>query len=72
MEIQEALQWTDRLLLTTTGKHLDTLQRAILEGAWQGTGYRCFISNSPSPVLGEGEPGNEGNPRRNVPRTVLG
>jgi hypothetical protein len=40
MEIQEALQWTDRLLLTTTGKHLDTLQRAILEGAWQGKGYK--------------------------------
>ncbi|OAB59400.1 AAA family ATPase [Phormidium willei BDU 130791] len=40
MEIQEALQWTDRLLLKTTGKHLDTLQRAILEGAWQGKGYK--------------------------------
>ncbi len=40
MGIQEALQWTDRLLLTTTGKHLDTLQRAILEGAWQGKGYK--------------------------------
>jgi hypothetical protein len=45
MEIQEALQWTDRLLLTTTGKHLDTLQRAILEGAWQGKGYRRFPSS---------------------------
>jgi hypothetical protein len=40
MEIQEALQWTDRLLLRTKGKHLDTLQRAILEGAWQGKGYK--------------------------------
>ena len=40
MEIQEALQWTDRLLLKTTGKHLDSLQRAILEGAWQGKGYK--------------------------------
>ncbi len=40
MEIQEAFQWTDRLLLKTTGKHLDSLQRAILEGAWQGKGYK--------------------------------
>lgn len=40
MEIQEALQWTDRLLLKTTGKYLDSLQRAILEGAWQGKGYK--------------------------------
>ena len=38
MEIQEALQWTDELIFTTTGKHLDSLQRAILEGAWQGKG----------------------------------
>ena len=40
MEIQEALQWTDNLIFATTGKHLDSLQRAILEGAWEGKGYQ--------------------------------
>jgi hypothetical protein len=40
MEIQEALQWTDELIFATTGKHLDSLQRAILEGAWEGKGYK--------------------------------
>ncbi|EAW35572.1 AAA family ATPase [Lyngbya sp. PCC 8106] len=40
MEMQEALQWTDHLIFTTTGKHLDSLQRAILEGVWEGKGYK--------------------------------
>lgn len=40
MEIQEALQWTDELIFARTGKHLDSLQRAILEGAWKGKGYK--------------------------------
>lgn len=39
MEIQEALQWTDELIFASTGKHLDSLQRAILEGVWEGKGY---------------------------------
>jgi hypothetical protein len=29
MEIQEALQWTDRLLLKTTGKHLGFAEKVI-------------------------------------------
>lgn len=40
MEIQEALRWTDELIFARTGKHLDSLQRAILEGAWEGKGYK--------------------------------
>lgn len=40
MEIQDALQWTDELIFDRTGKHLDSLQRAILEGAWEGKGYQ--------------------------------
>ncbi len=40
MEIQEALQWTDNLIFATTGKHLDSLQRTILEGVWEGKGYQ--------------------------------
>ena len=40
MEIQDALQWTDELIFARTGKHLESLQRAILEGAWEGKGYK--------------------------------
>lgn len=40
MEIQEALQWTDNLIFARTGKHLDSLQRAILEGVWNGKEYQ--------------------------------
>lgn len=40
MEIQEALQWTDNLIFASTGKHLDSLQRAILEGVWNGKEYQ--------------------------------
>jgi DNA-directed RNA polymerase specialized sigma24 family protein len=40
MEIQEALKWTDELIFARTGKHLESLQRAILEGAWEGKGYK--------------------------------
>ncbi|MET0112747.1 MAG: AAA family ATPase, partial [Limnospira maxima] len=40
MEIQDALQWTDELIFERTGKRLDSLQRAILEGVWEGKGYK--------------------------------
>ncbi len=40
MEMQEALQWADRLIFDTKGKHLDSLQRAILEGVWEGKDYK--------------------------------
>ena len=40
MEIHKALQWTDELIFAKTGKHLDSLQRAILEGAWEHKEYK--------------------------------
>ncbi|MCT7984675.1 ATP-binding protein [Laspinema sp. A4] len=40
MEIHEALQWTDELIFAKTGKHLDSLQRAILEGVWEHKEYK--------------------------------
>lgn len=40
MEMQEALQWTDDLVFARTGKHLDSLQRAILEGVWEHQEYQ--------------------------------
>ncbi|MFM6207086.1 NB-ARC domain-containing protein [Planktothrix sp.] len=44
MEIQEALKWTDDLIFAKTGKHLDSLQRAILEGTWECKGYKDIAS----------------------------
>ncbi|MCC3474685.1 MULTISPECIES: NB-ARC domain-containing protein [unclassified Microcoleus] len=40
MDIEEALKFTDNLALTTTGKHLDSLQKAILRGAWDNQKYK--------------------------------
>jgi thymidylate kinase len=45
MEIQEALKWTDDLIFAKTGKHLDSLQRAILEGVWEFRGYKDIADN---------------------------
>ena len=40
MDVEEALKFTDNLALTTTGKHLDSLQKAILRGAWDNQKYK--------------------------------
>lgn len=40
MEIQDILKWTDEQLLAKTGKHLDSLQKAILEGVWDHQDYK--------------------------------
>ncbi|EKD07309.1 NB-ARC domain-containing protein [Limnospira platensis] len=39
MDIEEALKWTDDRLFAKTGKHLNSLQKAILEGVWQRETY---------------------------------
>ena len=40
MDVEEALEFVDHLALTTTGKHLDRLQKAILRGAWDNQKYK--------------------------------
>ncbi len=40
MDIEYALEFVDHLALTTTGKHLDSLQKAILRGAWDNQKYK--------------------------------
>ena len=40
MDVEEALEFVDHLALTTTGKHLDRLQKAILRGAWNNQKYK--------------------------------
>ena len=40
MDVEEALEFVDHLAVTTTGKHLDSLQKAILRGAWDNQKYK--------------------------------
>ncbi|WP_242541093.1 NB-ARC domain-containing protein [Phormidium pseudopriestleyi] len=51
MTTEELLQWADDIVFTNTEKHLDSVQSAILEGAWQGLKYeeiakKCHRSKS--------------------------
>ena len=39
MDIQEILQWTDKQVFMKKEKHLDSLQRRILQEVWQGEKY---------------------------------
>ncbi len=39
MDVKEVLQFVDRLVFEQTGKHLDDVQRAIIEGSWQRQTY---------------------------------
>ncbi|TAD86835.1 MAG: ATPase, partial [Oscillatoriales cyanobacterium] len=39
MDVEEILKFTDNLVFTKTGKHLDNVQEAILLGAWSGQKY---------------------------------
>ena len=39
MNVNEVLQFVDRLMVERTGKHLDDLQKAVIEGTWQRQTY---------------------------------
>ncbi|CAD5981402.1 putative WD repeat-containing protein alr2800 [Planktothrix tepida] len=39
MDVNEVLQFVDRLVFEQTGKHLDDVQRAIVEGTWERQTY---------------------------------
>jgi hypothetical protein len=39
MNVNEALQFADSVVFEQTGKHLDDLQRAVVEGTWQRQTY---------------------------------
>lgn len=39
MNITEVLQFVDRVIFEKTGKHLDNVQRAVVEGTWEGKTY---------------------------------
>jgi len=39
MDVKEVLQFVDNLVVEKTGKHLDDIQQAIIEGTWQRQSY---------------------------------
>lgn len=45
MDVQEVLNWTDNLVFSKTGKHLDSLQKAVVEGTWQRQKYPEIARN---------------------------
>ncbi len=46
MNIQELSQWTDEQVFAKTGKHLDTLQKRILEGTFRRQKYPLIASHN--------------------------
>ena len=46
MDIQEVLNWTDEQVFAKTGKHLESLQKSILEGIWQHQDYYEIAENN--------------------------
>lgn len=45
MDIQQAINWTDERVFEKTGKHLDSLQRTILEGTLENQTYNQVAEN---------------------------
>jgi hypothetical protein len=46
MNVNEVLQVVDRLVVEKTGKHLDDLQKAVVEGTWQRQSYNDIAAKS--------------------------
>jgi hypothetical protein len=51
MDVNEALQFANRVVFERTGKHLDDLQRAVVEGTWQRQTYddiaqKCHVTKN--------------------------
>ncbi|MGI0501293.1 NB-ARC domain-containing protein [Limnospira platensis CENA597] len=45
MDVEKVLKWVDRLVFSKTGKHLDSLQKAVLEGTWERKKYPEIARN---------------------------
>lgn len=46
MDIQEVLNWTDEQVFAKTGKHLESLQKSILQGIWQHHDYQQIANEN--------------------------
>ncbi len=72
MDIEEALKWTDDRVFEKTGKHLDSLQKAILEGVWQRETYKKLgMIDITVSIMSEKKLGNYGNFFRRFLRKML-
>ncbi len=47
MDVKEALECADRLILAKTGKHMSDVQVAIFTGTWQGKTYKEIQESYP-------------------------
>jgi len=51
MNVSQLLQFVDRLVVERTGKHLDDVQRAVVEGTWERQAYddiaqKCHVTKN--------------------------
>lgn len=51
MDVNQLLQFVDRLVVERTGKHLDDVQRAVVEGTWERQTYdeiaqKCHVTKN--------------------------
>jgi len=51
MNVNQLLQFVDRLVVERTGKHLDDVQRAVVEGTWERQTYddiaqKCYVTKN--------------------------
>lgn len=57
MDVTEVLQFVDKLVFERTGKHLDDVQKSIVEGTWQRQTYHdiaqeCKVSKNHASDVG--------------------
>jgi hypothetical protein len=50
MDVEEALQFVDKLIYAKTGKHLNDLEREVFSGSWQGHTYEKMYPLNPEYV----------------------
>jgi DNA-directed RNA polymerase specialized sigma24 family protein len=46
IDIAEFLKFTDDLMFDSSSKYLDSLQRLVIEGAWEGKSYQEIAANT--------------------------
>ncbi|GET35984.1 AAA-like domain-containing protein [Microseira wollei] len=47
MEVEEALEFADKLIYSQTGRHLNDLERQVFVGSWEGLNYKKIYPLNP-------------------------
>jgi serine/threonine-protein kinase len=47
MDVEEGLEFADKLIYSKTGKHLNDLEREVFLGSWQGHTYEKMYPINP-------------------------